>query len=177
MSSAIVSPSEDEMFDALWGFISGLFDPSLAAQFIKGYQNLTSTPLGTYCVISPGVLVRLNQGQRSYDASGSLLNVQRNSDYYYQVDCYGPQGPDWANIISAAWNSLYSTIVLADAPITPLYADEPQQLNIVNGELQYEQRYMTKLHLQTNQIVGLPQLFFTEVDPSVYPPADLPPSG
>ena len=36
------------------------------------------------------------------------------------------------------------------------------QLNIVNGELQYEQRYMIKLYAQVNQVAALPQDFFTD---------------
>jgi hypothetical protein len=61
----------------------------------------------------------------------------------------------------------------APLPATPLYADEPQQLNIVNGEMQYEQRFLCKLYLQANQIASLPQDFFTDTPAvTIEPPAD-----
>jgi hypothetical protein len=183
MSGAVLSPTEDQIFDTVWGFVSSLFDPSLAGQILKSNQNLTSTPQGTYAVVQPSVKVRLDQGDRDYDPVALLQNVTRHTQYSYQVDCYGPSAPDWADIISSAWRSMWACDQLngngADAPTTkaaiqPLYADEPQQLTIVNGEFEYEQRFMVKLYLQANQVVGLPQDFFTNPPPVVVesPPAD-----
>lgn len=170
--SAILTPNEDHVFDALWGFVAALFDVSVQPNIFKGYQNMTSTPPGvSYIVLSPGIKVRQNQIVRSYDPIAGLQNIERDTEYSYQIDCYGPNGPDYADTVAIAWPSLWACDYFAGnlatptpgapLPVTPLYADEPQQLNIVNAEMQYEQRYMTKLHLQVNQTVGLPQDFFT----------------
>lgn len=180
--TATLANTEDQIFDTVWGLVSSLFDPSLAGQILKGNQNQTATPLGTYAVIQPGIKIRQDQGDRDYDPVALLQNVTRHTQYAYQVDCYGPSAPDWADIIAIAWRSLWACDQLngqgANAPTTkaaiqPLYADEPQQLNIVNGEQQYEQRYMVKLYLQANQVVGLPQDFFsTPPGVTIKPPAD-----
>src|SRR6202046_4535285 len=66
VNPAVLTPGEDAIFDSLWGWVASLFDPSIAPQIFKGYQNLTSTPYGTYIVISAGVKERFNQGTRSY---------------------------------------------------------------------------------------------------------------
>ena len=159
--AATITPSENTVFDAMWGWVASLFDTLDQANIFKGFQNITSTPYGSYIVISPGVAQRQNQIRRTYDSVNSLVLEQRNTTYAYQVDCYGPNGPDWANIVTIAWRSMWACDQLDGQPITPLYADEPQQLNIVNGELVYEQRFTLKLFCQVNQIVALPQDFFT----------------
>ena len=116
--------------------------------------------------------MRQNQNRRDYDATALVMNVERDTVYSYQIDCYGPTGPDLADTIAIAWVSLWACDYFAGnsatpppgapLPVTPLYADDPQQLNIVNGELQYEQRYMIKLYAQVNQVAALPQDFFTD---------------
>lgn len=187
-NATLTGPTEDQMFDTVWGFVSSLFDPSLVGQFVKANQNGTPTPTGTYAIFQPAVKMRTDQGVRSYTLnSGSTIagtvNVSRGTQYYYQLDCYGPSAPDWADTITIAWRSLWAAdyfnggveaggATLA-ASIAPLYADEPQQLNIVNAEQQYEQRYMCKLYFQAHQVVALAQSFFDVVDPVLEPPVDI----
>jgi len=187
MIAAVLTPTEDQLFDAVWGFIDAVFGATISDNIFKGYQNMTSTPPGvSYVVISPGIAERFNQLVRTYDSTALVVNNLRSTDYAYQVDCYGPSGPDYANTIAIAWRTMwacdYFAGLLADPtpgaplPATPLYADEPQQLNIVNGEMQYEQRFMCKLHLQANQVVALPQDFFTTpLEVVIESPADFGP--
>ncbi len=175
---AKLTPTDAQQFDAIWAWVTGLFDDSLSDQFFKGYQNVVSTPYGTYCVISRGTSVRMNQGERNYDASGAAgtIGLVRRTQVQWQIDCYGESGPDWADIISSTWKSITAADAFAlDASgmMSPLYADEPQQMNIVNAEDQYETRYMTRLFMQVNQTVTLDQDFFTAVDVSGVIPVDV----
>lgn len=176
MSTATLTPTENQIFDAVWGFLDTVFGSTISANIFKGFQNMTATPAGTsYVVVSPGIVVRQNQIVRNYDAVNGLSLNERDTQYSYQVDCYGPNGPDYANTIAIAWRTLWACDYFAGnnlnpppgvpLPVIPLYADEPQQLNVVNGELQYEQRFMLKLYLQANQTVALPQDFFTGTPP------------
>jgi hypothetical protein len=180
VNPAVLTPGEDAIFDSLWGWVASLFDPSIAPQIFKGYQNLTSTPYGTYIVISAGVKERFNQGTRSYafnatTGAGTVTQL-RSTQYMWQVDVYGPQSVDWSDIVSIAWrsNTAADAQIMAGAPIVPLFADEPQQLNIVNAEDQMESRYMVKLYGQVNQTVTLAQQFATTATPELFrPPVDL----
>lgn len=171
--------SEDAVFDALWAWVAALVVAQLPdSQIFKGFQNSTATARGSYVVLSPGVKTRQDQGRRSYVppalvADPGVVNVGRHTTYSYQVDCYGPLGPDVADIIAIAWRSVWGCDQLTGAAITPLYADEPQQLNIANSENQYEQRFMLRLFAQVNQTVSLPQDFFDTVTLQVAPPVDL----
>ena len=176
MTAAVLSPTEDQIFDALWGFVDAVFGSTISANIFKGFQNMTSTPLGSYIVLQPAQKVRQNQLRRDYDSTAGVVNNERDTLYSYQVDCYGPSGPDYADTVAIAWATMWACDYFAGQlatptpgaplPVTPLYADEPTQLNIVNGEMQYEQRYMTKLFAQVNQIVALPQDFF-DVPPAI----------
>ncbi|WWQ12989.1 hypothetical protein PQ43W_43 [Ralstonia phage PQ43W] len=173
--TAALNVSEDAVFSVLWGWLASLFDPSVSDSIFKGYANMTAAPAGgNYVVISPGVLQRQDQGDRTYDPANGLINVGRRAIYSYQVDCYGPQAPDYANIITVAWNSIWTAEQLSGGALQALYADEPVQLNITNGEMQYEQRFMCKLFAQVNHSLALPQGFFVGPVPlAVKKPADL----
>lgn len=176
---ATIALPENVVFDALWAWIVDVVATQLSADAVfKGFQNTTATATGNYVVLSPGVKQRQDQGRRNYTRSvGDPLtgtqDVARHTTYSYQVDCYGQLGPDVADIIAIAWRSLWGCDRLEGAAITPLYADEPQQLNIVNSEQLYEQRFTLSLYAQVNQVVGLPQDFFNAVEVHVEPPVDM----
>lgn len=181
---ATIALPENAVFDALWAWVADVTAVQLPGvdapgdQVFKGFQNSTATATGDYVVLSPGVKLRQDQGRRSYapdtlDPLTGVVNVARHTTYSYQVDCYGQLGADVADIIAIAWRSLWGCDKLEGAAITPLYADEPVQLNIVNSENIYEQRFMLKLYAQVNQIIGLPQDFFNTVEVHVEPPVDL----
>lgn len=178
--SATLRVTEDSVFATVWDLIAGLFDTATQQLIFKGFQNVTATPGQngpSYIVISPGVKVRTSQGSRSYDSVAQTITVERGTTYYYQVDAFGPLAPDYADIVTVAWNSMYAATATKDAsaPFQVLYADEPSQLNFTNGELQYEQRFTTKLYLQVNQAVTLPQQSADQVVIVTNPPLHSPP--
>lgn len=177
---ATIALPENVVFDALWAWVVALVAVQIpdAGKVFKGFQNTTATATGNYVVLSPGVKQRQDQGRRSYtrDVGDPLVGTQdvaRHTTYSYQVDCYGQLGPDVADIIAIAWRSLWGCDQLVGAAVTPLYADEPQQLNVVNSENIYEQRFMLRLFAQVNQVVSLPQDFFNAIEVHVEPPVDL----
>lgn len=164
MAAATLLPTEDQTFDALFGWIAKVLDLlDDTDQIVKGFQNLTSTPNGSYVVVSPGIMQRQDFGRRSYDPDDSQAVQEAHLTYSYQVDCYGAAGPTWASVLSVAWRSMWGVDNLVPPVLVPLYADAPQQLNIVNSEGQFEQRFMIRLFGQVNQKVGLPQDFFDQV--------------
>lgn len=163
MAAATLLPTEDETFDALFGWIAKALDlPDTTDQIVKGFQNLSATPNGSYVVISPGIMHPQDFSGQTYDPENSLALVSNHLTYSYQVDCYGQAGPNQARILFAAWKSTWTCDFLPTW-FKPLYADAPQQLNIVNSEGQFEQRFMIRLFGQVNQTVGLPQDFFDQI--------------
>lgn len=164
MPAATLLPTEDQTFNALARWIGKVLDlPSNTLQIVKGFQNQTATPTGSYVVISPGVMQRQDFGRRYYDPDNSQAVQQAHLTYSYQLDCYGPAGPTWASILSGAWRTMWGVDNMVPDVLTPLYADAPQQLNITNAQGQNEQRFMIRLFGQVNQSVGLPQDFFDQI--------------
>lgn len=176
--AATLTPTEDQVFAALWDWVTSLalplgLDTNGAPQLFKGFQNNTAEAIGNRIVMSPGIAIRQNQVQHTYDINGATVTEQRSTTYSYQVDCYGQGAPDLANTVSIAWRTMRACDALEGTPITPLYADEPVQLNFTTGENLYEQRFMTKLYMQVNQLVTQDQDFFTAPVPiDIAPPAD-----
>lgn len=164
MPAATLTPTEDQTFDALFRWVMKVLDlPYDTEQVVKGFQNQSATPTGSYIVISPGLMTRQDFGRRYYDSDAEQAVQEAHLTYSYQVDCYGPAGPTWASILAAAWRTMWTVDNMVSDVLTPLYADAPQQLNIVNSEGQWEQRFMIRLFGQVNQSVGLPQDFFDQV--------------
>lgn len=164
MPAATLLPTEDQTFQALARWVGKVLDlPSNTLQIVKGFQNLTATPTGSYVVISPGIMQRQDFGRRYYDPDNEQAVQQAHLTYSYQLDCYGAAGPTWASVLSVAWRSMWGVDNMVPQILTPLYADAPQQLNIVNAQGQYEQRFMIRLFGQVNQDVGLPQDFFDQI--------------
>lgn len=165
MVAAVLAPTEDQTFKALFDFVATVLGLNAStSQIVKGFQNLTATPVGSYVVISPGIMQRQDFGRKRYDSTLEQVVQQAHVTYSYQLDCYGPLGPSWASMLSVAWKTMWGVDNIDADILTPLYADAPQQLNIVNSQGQYEQRFMIRLFGQINQDVTLPQDFFTEVD-------------
>lgn len=179
MVAAVLTPTEDQTFDALFGWIAKVLDlPDNTQQIVKGFQNLTAAPTGSYIVISPGILQRQDFARRRFapgpnpdTATGQIVQLAHNT-YSYQIDCYGADGPTWASILAVAWRTPWGVDNMAAGAITPLHADAPQQLNIINSEGQFEQRFMIRLFGQVNQEVTLPQDYFTQVDIDTIATAD-----
>ncbi len=164
MAAATLSPNEDQTFDALFRWVTKVLDlPYNTEQVMKWDQNLTATPIGSFVLIAPGIMLRQDRGRRQYDPDNNQVIAEAHQTYSYQVDCYGAAGPTWASVLAAAWDDMWGVDNMVPPLFTPLYAVAPQQLNITNSEGQREQRYMIRLVGQVNQKVGLPQDFFDQI--------------
>lgn len=112
-------------------------------------------------------------------ACGVFLALQPTEETI-QIDVYGPNSAENAQIISTLFRDNYSfqffsgygatpqgwapipiggTLALPYDGVKPLYADDPRQMSQVFGEMQYELRWTIDAHVQVNQVVVAPQMF------------------
>lgn len=93
-------------------------------------------------------------------AAGAIQAEQRN-EITFQLDVHGPGSADNAEIISTLLRDQYAWYFMQalDPAIAPLHADDPRQMPFVNGEGQYETRWVVEARLQANQVVGVPQQY------------------
>ena len=73
------------------------------------------------------------------------------------MDLYGPASGDWAAIVIALWRSEMTMNFMATYGLTPLWADDPVEMSLVNGEEQYEERWVTQLHINYQPSVTFAQ--------------------
>lgn len=128
-----------------------------------------------------GVGVYTVDAPQSVSAQGMACGVKgmlQEAELHVQIDFFGPNGADYAQIVSTVFRDPYGVELLRSSglDIAPLYADDPKQAPFVDGEQQYENRWTATASVQANQTVLVPQQFaaalaidLIEVD-AVYPP-------
>lgn len=173
--SASISITETDVFTALRALILSIID----CEVIRGLVNRVATPRNGFIAITPNGLLRMATNTTTYNPQQNQQFLQQNTQITIQIDCYGKQSADWAVMLMTVLRSEYASTVFTDSgfDIQPLYASEPNQLPLVDGEQQYEERWMLQAILQSNPVTTLPQQFADELGPTgiisvdaVYPP-------
>lgn len=110
--------------------------------------------------------------------SGGSQGVTQSVEVSIQVDVHGPASAENAQAITTLLRDGYAVdafLALGDDVMT-LHADDPQQIVFINGESQYETRWVIQAKLQANQVLSVPLQFagalavgIVDVD-ATYPP-------
>lgn len=146
---------------------------------VQGLGNRTPMPPAV-----PGFVVMTathNKGLRTpvdtWDMVGlnpTVITIEQGMHVKIQMDCYGANSGDWAVMFVAALRNDYGCRLLA--PLAPLYADDPIQAALVNGEEQYEERWIVGANLQYNPVITTPMQFANTAEATLinvderYPP-------
>lgn len=83
-----------------------------------------------------------------------------------QLDIHGPNSGNNTRIIDTLFRSEYGVDFFDTASswqCEPLYCSEARQIGFVNGENQWEERYVMDACLQINPIIGIPAQFFDQI--------------
>lgn len=111
---------------------------------------------GTYTISQP-------QTVTSRTISAGAMDVVQNTKIVIQADVHGPNSADNAQVISTLLRDSYGIQSFADQSpnygVTPLFTEDPRQMPFVNGEQQYEDRYVVEIALQVNPVISVPQQF------------------
>lgn len=110
--------------------------------------------VGTY-VVSPSQTFALGV------ISGGSQSVTQAVEVSIQIDVHGPASSENALAITTILRDAYGVdafLALGDDVVT-LYADDPKQIPFINGEQQYETRWVVEAKLQANQVLSIPQQF------------------
>jgi hypothetical protein len=149
--------TDDAVFTALRTFLAAVLPTG--TEVIQTQDNGVPLPLGGFVSMN-------NVGQRrlatnvSTHAPGLVnpgaRNVETDTEYTIQVDCYGNDAGSWANTIQMLFRDPFAYDIFP-SNIKPLFADGPIQVPLINGEQQWEQRWRTQAVMQTNAEVVVPQ--------------------
>lgn len=162
-----VAPTEDDvMTDTRRFLLSFLPD---GTEVIQGQPNRVAEPTSAnFVVMTPTGQQRLSTNVDDYPEGGMTKTITMDSQIAIQLDIHGDQSSDLTHMINLLWRDDYGVTNTDSGIIVPLYVDEPHQAPFLNGENQYETRWVMTVYLQANPVVTVPQDSATALDIQLY---------
>jgi hypothetical protein len=179
--AATIDLTEAQTLTALRSVMLSLLPAGI--EVFRAQVNRVPMPIGPdFIEMTPILRERLATNVVTYidtaTPSQHVQNTQQSTQVTVQLDIYGPSSADNAQIIT----TLFRDTVTCDAfaatglAVQPLYTGEPHEAPFVNGEMQYEYRWVVDVVLQANPIVTTAQDFADHLKAGlinvdvVYPP-------
>lgn len=123
---------------------------------IRELSNKVPQPLGEFVLMRGLKKKNLGWNSSTFTVAG-METILQPTEFKMQLDCYGPRAGDLATILGTIFETDNAVAFMASSNITPLWGDEPIEMPIVNGEEQYENRFVLPIHLQYNPTFLTPQ--------------------
>lgn len=162
--ATVITVTQSDLYKALGDFLQGLFTD---AEIVQSQQNDTPMPPGAFITMTslsmPGLSTVRSEYRYTPDEDYGERQLRRVSEWVCQVDFYGPQAQDQAEIFSRVTRSEYACGQFRDSGniAVPLYAGDPRQTSMINGEMRYEPRWTVDFHANPVSAVIVPQQFMT----------------
>ncbi len=164
--SVILDINDQDIFKAMRVFIQS-FVPSVV-QVVQAQDNRVPMPKGGFITMNNTGMDRLSFNIDNYESVLEGKTILTPTRYSMQLDFYGPDSQVWAMQTMALFRDEYAT-ELFPPNIQPLYADDPVQIPLIDGEAQYEQRWKLVASLQYNPILSTTHQSMIAVDIELAP--------
>jgi len=138
-----LSVNDDEILTTVGNYLVAL----TGAEVIRTQGNRVPMPSGAFIAMTPLFMTRLSTNRHDTNATAETITTTEAVKYTLQIDCYGDDSSNWANLISLTWRDDYACSALATT-CQPLTCDEPKQIPLVTGEQQYLERWIITASLQ-----------------------------
>jgi hypothetical protein len=137
-------------------------------EVVSGQDNRVGEPVGlNFVVMTTMYQERLSTNVESWDDStGDPTTLESMASWKWglQLDLHGPDSCTLATIAAHMWRSNWACVNVDSRYISPLFADDPHQAPFINGENQYENRWVVNIYLQANPVVSTPQDFMASLE-------------
>lgn len=156
---ATVTPDLTAIYTVMRAFIIA----NVGGAAVQGVPNRVAMPQGAFVAMTAILHKRLNTNIHRYvDDVVPLpvhqMEIEQHVQLTMQLDCYGANSNEVAAILSTLLRDEYGCLALA--PVAqPLYCNDPKFAPLVNGEKQYEKRWIVDAVLQYNPVVVVPMEF------------------
>jgi len=173
-----VSPTLDDIYTKLGNFLESVLPAGVPV--IQLPVNRASMPpsdpgfVGMTARVQQRIMTNLDRWNPA-DVAPTELAIEQAVQLAVQLDCYGAAAGDWAVILSTVLRDEYSMPALAPI-LAPLYCDDPKFAPLVQGEEQYETRWIVPAYLQYNPVTSVPAQFANAAEAALinvdvsYPP-------
>lgn len=93
--------------------------------------------------------------------------AEQDINFGIQLDVHGPNAGDNVQIVSTMfWDQVaFDSFQALNVNVAPLYCSDPIQMPFIDGEQQYEERWVLMVYVEANIIVQSPQQFATKIGP------------
>ncbi len=160
--SAAISVTRSQLLAALRGFLLSAVD----VEVVQAQDNRVAMPDGPFITMTDMGFVGLSTNRSSYHDPGAGIGTEtnaRSTQWNVQLDFYGEGAADLAATVAVLVRSEYACRQLANSGMQPLYAGEPRNTTLLNGEQQYEERWTLEFSAQCNPSVTTPMDFADEL--------------
>jgi len=162
MSQFIPTLTDDDILAAVRSFLLAYVMPP-GGEVVGDVDNLVAPPGNPYVVMNHLTKPRLSTNVSTYDYSVvgtytvATQTITQPTQYGLQLDCVdGTSGGDLAQVISTIWRDSFAEEFLNPLGVAPLYTDDPRHAPWVNGENQWESRWIVNVYMQVNPSLLLP---------------------
>lgn len=143
-------------------------------EVVRGQANRVPEPVADdYVVFWPLRRARLATNEDTWDitdADPDVIDRRAPMMATYQLDVHGENGCDNAQVIASLWRDDYAIDAIDGLVLVPLYCSDGQQMPFINGEKQYEDRWVITAHMQLNPVISTAMQFADTVQPTIEPP-------
>lgn len=128
-------------------------------EIVQGLGNRVPMPARQFVCMTATLITPHRTPVQSWEGlAPDAISIEQGITLRMQLDCYGPISADWAAIFSAILRTEQALDVLGPS-VASLFAEPPMQAALVNGEEQYEERWIVGAILQYNPVISVPQEF------------------
>ena len=157
--------AEDAIFDALGGFLDAALPAGVLS--IKGQTNRVPEPtVSDFVIMTSQGSTMLSTNEESWDELGIALSEVQATELRIQLDVHGSNSSDNAQIIKTLFRSQYAAnyFLGLGLPLAPLYVSDGSRVPFVNGEDQWEDRWVLIVSLEVKPTISYGQDFFTGIN-------------
>ena len=164
--AVVIDINDQDVFTAMRTFLQS-FIPS-TVQVVQAQDNRVPMPKGGFITMNNTGMDRISFNIDNYESVLQGKTILTPTRYSMQLDFYGSLSQTWAMQTVALFRDEYATAIFP-SNIQPLYADDPMQIPLVDGEAQYEQRWKLFASLQYNPILSTTHQSMTAVEIELAP--------
>ncbi len=161
-----LSLTEDQVFDALGTFLDAVLPAGVISE--RGQINRVPEPnIDNFVIMTSQGSNALATNESTWDGDVSTqLDEMQSTELRVQLDIHGSQSSDNAQIIKTLFRSAYACQFFTDTglPLAPLYSGDGSRVPFVNGEDQWEDRWVLIVSLEVKPVVSYAQDFMGALD-------------
>lgn len=138
---------------AMWGV--GVAVPTIIVAQVSGAPG----GVGTYTVTP-------SQSVAERKLAAGVQHITQATELHMQLDVHGPASSQNAQIIATMFwdDEAFQHFAGSGIDCRPLYASDPRQIPFIDGEQQWEDRYVVDVALQANQSVTIGRQFADQIE-------------